>query len=250
VSAQDDPGGVSKDAEETQEYAAQRRFNRLLLHAFSSGDSYGLVLILIVVAYSLAILPSSGRWNESAVTGVLIVTVWFALRTSHARRGVRRAADGLLVFAAAVAIAHLSTSNEQVRSVLFLTCGLLYVIAPFSILRNLVLRRTIDLETVLGALAVYLMVGMAFAFVYQALAHIQSGPFFGSDGEGTFQQDLFFSFTTLTTTGYGNLVPAVNPGQSLAVLEMLVGQLFLVTAVAKVVNSWSPRAQAARPPNA
>ena len=53
-------------------------------------------------------------------------------------------------------------------------------------------------------------------------------------------QALFFSFTTLTTTGYGNLVPAGNPGQSFAVFEMLIGQLFLVTAVAKVINEWRP----------
>jgi hypothetical protein len=65
-------------------------------------------------------------------------------------------------------------------------------------------------------------------------------PFFGTQGAGTFSQDLFFSFTTLTTTGYGNLVPAGNPGQTFAVLEMLTGQLFLVTAIAKVINAWRP----------
>ena len=54
-------------------------------------------------------------------------------------------------------------------------------------------------------------------------------------------EDLFFSFVTLTTTGYGNLVPAGNPGQSLAVLEALLGQLFLVTAIGKVVSVWRPR---------
>ena len=91
------------------------------------------------------------------------------------------------------------------------------------------------------------MVGMSFAFVYQALGALQAGPFFGSQGEGTFSQDLFFSFTTLTTTGYGNLVPDANPGQTFAVLEMLIGQLFLVTAVAKVVSAWQP-GQGLRPP--
>ena len=50
-------------------------------------------------------------------------------------------------------------------------------------------------------------------------------------------QDLFFSFVTLTTTGYGNLVPTGNPGQSLAVLEAPLGQLFLVTAVGKLVSA-------------
>ena len=44
----------------------------------------------------------------------------------------------------------------------------------------------------------------------------------------------------LTTTGYGNLVPSGNPGQTFAVLEMVIGQLLLVVAVAKVVSAWRP----------
>jgi hypothetical protein len=71
---------------------------------------------------------------------------------------------------------------------------------------------------------------------------VQATPFFGADGDGNLSQDLFFSFVTLTTTGYGNLVPAANPGQSLAVLEALLGQLFLITAVGKIVTAWRPRA--------
>jgi uncharacterized membrane protein HdeD (DUF308 family) len=122
-----------------------------------------------------------------------------------------------------------------------LASGLLYLGAPFSVIRHLVLRRTVDRETVLGAIAAYLMIGMFFAFAYTALGTMQAGPFFGTSGDGTFPQDLFFSFTTLTTTGYGNLVPTNNPGQSVAVLEMLIGQLFLVIAVAKAVSAWQPR---------
>ena len=50
--------------------------------------------------------------------------------------------------------------------------------------------------------------------------------------------DLFFSIATLTTTGYGNLVPAAKAGPSFAVLEAIVDQLFLVPAIAKVVTAW------------
>ena len=56
-------------------------------------------------------------------------------------------------------------------------------------------------------------------------------------GDGTTAQCLFFSFTTLTTTGYGDLVPAGNPGQSLAISEAVLGQLFLVTALGKIVSN-------------
>ena len=62
------------------------------------------------------------------------------------------------------------------------------------------------------------------------------------------QQVLFFSFTTLTTTGYGNLVPCQNPGQTLAVSEMILGQLFLITAMGKIVTEWRPRVGPSRMP--
>ena len=122
----------------------------------------------------------------------------------------------------------------------FLVAAILYFIAPLSILRHIVQQSEVDQETVLGAIDAYLLVGMFFAYTYQALAAIQAGPFFESGIDGTVAQSLFFSFTTLTTTGYGNLVPAANPGQTFAVMEMLIGQLFLVTAVAKVINLWRP----------
>ena len=76
--------------------------------------------------------------------------------------------------------------------------------------------------------------------MYRAAAANEGTAFFGAEGDGTFAQDLFFSFTTLTTTGYGNLVPAKNPGQGFALAEMLIGQLFLVTAVAGIINLYQP----------
>ena len=151
---------------------------------------------------------------------------------------------------AVAAILNLFIARETAGGVMAVVSGLLYVVAPVIIVRRLVLRRTVDTQTVLGAIAAYLMVGMSFAFAYRALGALQAGPFFGSQGEGPFPQYLFFSFTTLTTTGYGNLVPDGNPGQTLAVLEMLIGQLFLVTAVAKVVTPGNPAKTAgALPPN-
>jgi len=217
------------------------RLGRRLVRSFSSADSYGFVVLLIVVAYTVAITLEQS-WALSLVLAVQMVTVWVSLRTSHARRAALLVASALLVFSGVVAVVHLFVPNsESVGTAAWVVAALLYFIAPLSILRHLVSRRVVDLETVLGALAAYLLLGMFFALVYQSLSHLQAGPFFGAQGEGTFPQDLFFSFTTLTTTGYGNLVPAANPGQTFAVLEMLLGQLFLVSAVAKVVNAWQPR---------
>jgi len=222
-----------------------RRFVRRLWTSFYSADSYGLVLLLIVVAYGLSVSLTQ-PWNTSLVLAIQIATVWFALRTSKAHRSVRLTAAVLLVWSAGVALLNVFAAPiTKGTGLVALTAALLYLIAPLSIIRHLVSRRVIDVETLLGAVASYLLVGMCFAYLYRALGIIQDAAFFGGQGQGTFPQDLFFSFTTLTTTGYENLVPAANPGQSLAVLEMLIGQFFLLTAVSKVVSGWTPRRIAA-----
>ena len=221
--------------------------SRRLLQAFTSPDSYGLVLLLILVTYALS-ATRTAAWAVSLVLFVQIATIWVTLQASQAHHRLRQVTSALLVVTAAVAILNLFISRETADGFMAVVSGLLYVAAPIIIIRRLVQRRTVDTQTLLGAIAAYLMAGMAFAFVYRALGTLQAGPFFGSQGEGSFSQDLFFSFTTLTTTGYGNLVPDANPGQTFAVGEMLIGQLFLVTAVARVVSAWQPRQDRDRPP--
>src|SRR5512140_1736953 len=203
---------------------------RRLARAMVSPDSYGSVLLLILFTYLFSVSVTA-PWAASLVITFQIGTVWAVLHVSRARRSVRRVAAALLLISALAAIVNLFVGRETTGegAVAFMS-AVLYVIAPFSITRSLIFRREVDLQTVLGAIDIYLLVGMLFAFIYRFLGVVQPSAFFGAaTGDGKLPQDLFFSFTTLTTTGYGNLVPAGNPGQSFAVAEMLIGQLFLVT---------------------
>jgi hypothetical protein len=212
-----------------------------LIRALSSPDSYATVLLLILVTYALS-AALTASWAASLIVVVQIATVWVSLRAARASRPVLVIANGAFVVAAVAAAANLIFGDriDGGSVVLWVSC-LLYLAAPIAIARHLLQRHKVDSETVLGAIAAYLMTGMFFAFLYHAVGAAQTRPpFFGSHGPGKFPQDLFFSFTTLTTTGYGNLVPSGNPGQTFAVLEMVLGQLFLVVAVAKVVSDWRP----------
>src|SRR5512132_1479676 len=238
---------IMADDPDHQVQEGRRKRPRRLLRAFTSRDSYGLVLLLIMVTYALS-ATMTAPWAVSLVLFVQIATIWVTLQASQARRRLREVASGLLAVSAVIAILNPFISRDVADGIMAVVSGLLYVAAPVVIVRRLVLRQTVDTQTVLGAIAAYLMVGMSFAFAYRALGTLLADPFFGSEGDGTFSQDLFFSFTTLTTTGYGNLIPDANPGQTLAVMEMLTGQLFLVTAVAKVVSSWRPGRGRGRPP--
>jgi ion channel len=211
------------------------------LRGFSPTDRYGLVIVLIGLAYVVT-AATHGSSAQSVVVLVQLLTVWIVFTVSEspvARRitGIAALIGGLLTVIAWIAGS--IKGDKDVTRVLFAVSAVLYLVAPVVIVRHIIRRNVVDGQTVLAAIAAYLLIGMMFAFVFLAVSAIQvTPPFFGAQGPGSASQDLFFSFVTLTTTGYGNLVPEANPGQSLAVLEAIVGQLFLVTAVAKVVTDW------------
>ena len=236
-SASDD--AAADDAAEVER--RRRRATRRLLRGFRSADSYGLVLLMIIVTYIVAV--NVDRRGATWMILLQILTVRLSLHTSLARPRVRRIADFLFAVAAASALANLFMPDpKDLEFYVFVLATLLYFVAPVAIVRHVAFRPEVDQETMLGALSAYLFLGMAFAFTYHMIGLKQHDPsFFGANGPGTLSQDLFFSFTTLTTTGYGNLVPAANPGQTFAVCEMLIGQLFLVTAVGKIVTAWRPK---------
>jgi hypothetical protein len=225
----------SSPADQPRERIAPR-----LVRAAISPDSYGLVLVLVIITYIISAAVTSTR-SASLVLAVQIATVWVTLRASRARPAAQNLANVVLVFTAVVAVGNIFwPHNHGTEATMSVISCFLYLIAPLSVLRHLIFRRVIDLETILGAVVAYLLAGMFYAFLYQTVARIGAMPLYGSAGDGSLSEDMFFSFTTLTTTGYGNLVPAGNPGQTIAVTEMLIGQLFLVTALGKVVSNWSP----------
>lgn len=90
--------------------------------------------------------------------------------------------------------------------------------------------------TILGALSIYLLIGTFFAALFRAVAAFSNEPFFVTKAARTVDY-LYFSFVTLTTTGYGDLTARTDLGRMLAVTEALLGQLYLVSVVALVVGN-------------
>jgi hypothetical protein len=219
------------------------------LRGFSTANRYGLVLALIVATYVVT-ADAKGRNAQSVVVLMQLLTVWIVFSVSGSRVARRIAGIGILVGAAitvGAAIVGTIAADVDIVRALFLLSALLYLIAPSVIVRHIFRRDEVDSQTVLGAISAYLLIGMMFSYLYLAIGAIQvHPPLYGAQGPGTASEDLFFSFVTLTTTGYGNLVPVANPGQTVAVFEAILGQLFLVTAVAKVITAWRTPAEIRR----
>jgi hypothetical protein len=122
-------------------------------------------------------------------------------------------------------------------------CTVVAVFAVLVVLLRGVVRlirvRGVTVQAVAGALAIYLLIGLEFALVVRVLVGVLSHPYFAqvANAAVTQSQEIYFSFTTLTTTGYGDFTPQSSPGRALSVLEMLLGQIYLVTVIGLLVGN-------------
>ena len=91
--------------------------------------------------------------------------------------------------------------------------------------------------TVAGAVCVYLLLGELFAMVFGLLSTLESGRFFASTSNPTTVDYVYFSYSTLSTVGYGDLVAKTGLGRMLAGCEALMGQVYLVTVIAVIVGN-------------
>ena len=120
---------------------------------------------------------------------------------------------------------------------------------PVVIARSLWRRQIVDVHTVLGAICIYVLLGTMFAFLYAAINGFGNSPFFVQTTRPTTANFLYFSFVTQTTVGYGDFTASGGLGRTLAVLEALTGQLYLVTVITLLVSRLSsPRMPAGSPP--
>lgn len=217
-----------------------RRKQRWLLRAEHVRDAFGLVLLLVLLTYVLTSLLGDVGWEAVVISLATSATSVLALTSSHAAPRMVRAAIWvsalavLLAVAAAISDAHVWLNVSSAIQVVLLA------VAMAAVLRRVVSNAGADSRTILGAISVYTVFGLIFTSLYSFVARVQDGPFFeGHPGAGG-SDFIFFSYTTLTTTGFGDLVPGGQPGRMLAGLEMMVGQIFLVTLVAGLVSLWRP----------
>jgi Ion channel len=201
-------------------------------------NAYGAVLLLVVAIYVLASLVSFRAWGAVALTAVTAACTTFALVSSNARRPLPRVSVALGGGAVVLAIVSELAGGTRLLAIAVLIQVALLAVAAGEILGTVLQEHQVNFRTILGAISVYVMLGILFTWVYVAVDKLQAGLFFGVPTQtGDF---VFFSITTLSTTGYGNLVPAAQPGRMIAGLEMLVGQIFLVTLIAGLVSLWRP----------
>ena len=201
----------------------------------ASAPRLALVCVLLFAVIALMILLPSGPGSSTILSvfvgGVLLVAVTAA---RVPRRWVVRLSGVVIVLAAVSVILIWSFGDTGSTAGLGMTT-LLVVAVPLAIVTGLRDARTVSLQAVFGAIAVYLVIGLAFALAANLDARLSGDPYFAQVKTASLSQYVYFSYVTLATLGYGDLTPARSVGRLLAVLETIAGSLYLVTAVSLIV---------------
>lgn len=206
-----------------------------------STHSYGFVLMLVLVAICVLAAAPDDNWAWVVFVLLQAVILRIALWTSGLGTAARWSSLLLTVLVIAVAAVQLAWASKHASGAAGVVNALIIVATCVVIAIGVLDQGTINAQSVLGVVTIYLLLGLFYCFAFSAVAVFGDGAFFAQGTDGTVADRLYFSYVTMATLGYGDLTPAETTGRMLAVAEAIFGQLYLVTVVAVVVSRLRPR---------
>jgi hypothetical protein len=212
---------------------------------------YGLLLAATLLSLAVQGVAAPGALQQVAVTTLAGASLLLAFRAADLAPRVIAVAAAAVVVAIVLSILRATVGGIGEGAARTMNAALIAFGPPavaVGVVRDLRATGQVRLEAVLGVLSLYMLLGMLFGFVYGALDRLGGDPFFAGGDAATVSRCLYFSFTTLTTVGYGDLVARSDLGHTLAVFEALIGQIYLVTVVSLIVSNLGQPARRDRGP--
>jgi hypothetical protein len=204
---------------------------------------YGAALILTLVLLVFLIAAPSAHWAEGvavAIEGGVLTVVAATSRESATTRWRLTLVCGGVTAVVAVLAGVGALPEALVHAIAgFLTAVIFGVL--LAGVAKLIGLQGVTAQAVAGALTIYLLLGLTFAWTIAVVVQISNTPYFVQVKTASTSDLVYFSFTVLTTTGFGDLTAATRLGKALAVLEMVTGQIYLVTIVGVLIGHFVGR---------
>src|SRR5215472_2992045 len=198
---------------------------------------YGLLLVMVLLSYVLSAF-FRGSWILALQIALFLGVSALAVQSERLKRRTVRVLVGVTIGGSIIAITlALTQSASAGAGVAYLWAALMLLFAVVLIVRRVLAQPEVSLQSIFGAVSAYVIIGLMFASVYAAINQFTAGDFF-AQGAGNLKTFQYFSFTTLTTLGYGDYTAAQSGGQAVAVMEAMLGQIFLATLVARLVSAF------------
>jgi hypothetical protein len=207
---------------------------------------YGIVLAIALTTVLFLVIAPESPWSRAV--GLLLSggMLFVVIATSRGDVRLRERAGVALIVVTLVVVASVGFEwvEEGIGAAVSATLVLATLVQLVRGLAVLLRVRGVTVQAVAGALAIYLLVGIVFSFVVSTMARFGPEPYFAQGFDGSESQRVYYSFTSMTTTGFGDLTPATRGGRAVAVLEMLTGQIYLVTVISLLVGNLRRRREA------
>jgi len=203
-------------------------------------DSYGILFVFLVVDYVLLTVGWHGSAALIVSSAWLGLTMLLAFRTSQIPRRLMLAARVAVALLVLAAVAVAFGGGDRLYGTIVILGSVLVLASPIAIGWRLLHHTRVTTQTVLGALCIYVLIGLVFANSDYGLQLVSGHSFFAQPGQHGPADFAYFSYITMATVGYGDLSPATGLPRSYAVLEALMGQIFLVVLVARLVGMYTP----------
>lgn len=201
---------------------------------------YGLLLVTLFLSLGVQGVAPPGALQQLVVTALAGAGTALAVRAAGLEPRLVRLAAALALVVLGLSVLRATVGGVGEGTALAMNAALVGL-GPPAVTAGVVgdLRATgqVRLNAVMGVLSLYLLFGMFFAFTYGAIDRLGGHPFFAGGETATASHCLYFSFATQTTVGFGDFVARTDLGHTLAVLEALVGQIYLVTVVSLIVSN-------------
>jgi hypothetical protein len=186
----------------------------------------GLLERLVYFALSLAVL-------------VTVVRLFWLLPRA------RLVALGLAVPATISAALAGSASKSPVGSAFLVFTAAFFILATVRLLYKIVRDKVVTADTLYGAACIYLLIGVTWALLYSILSWLQPGTLFYADASrsadiGGWPSHVYFSFMTLATVGYGDIIPSTQLVRSVVILEVISGVFYVALLVGRLVDLYRP----------
>jgi hypothetical protein len=202
-------------------------------------------LIILLVGYPYMPDNQLGAFLGGMMSLLLLVAAIFAVRTH------KHALLGASVLALIVVILSVWAFVSGVRGHPLVEASFFffYALTTTVIFVEVIKERELTKNIFIGIVCVYLLIGTAFATLYDFVETIHPGSFRfnainAGDAPMRWRNLFYYSFTTLTTTGYGDVTPASTYAQSLSIIEGIIGVLFIAVFVARLIGMYNQRKKA------
>ncbi len=237
MSPPDEGAAVEQSGPASTGAAPERRGRHGLRRLRDADDSFGLVLIAILV--TLIVIGIVSTYPAGAIIiSILFLGIFFlTLLTSGVPRRTIIILTVIIPFVLAVGgAATASEVGSRVGSLSLIVAAGLVIACVFFIFRRINQHVYISRQTIFGSLCVYLFGALLFSMVYRIIAAMSGEPFFVQTDHPSTLDYIYFSFISMATVGFGDFTPATDVGKMGVIVEAIIGQLYLVVVVALFIS--------------